>query len=202
MMYRPAAFAFDDRAALHAFIRANPFATVAAAVEGRVAIAYAPIVLDGDAARFHLAANNPVAQAADGARLTLSFMGPHAYISPDWYVTPGMVPTWNYSVVEGEGIARRLDAAATRALLDDLSAVEEAHLLPKAPWKSGKVAPERMAMLLTAIVGFSIAFDTLHGKAKLSQNVRREDFDGAVAGLEARGDAASAAVAAVMRKTR
>ena len=201
-MYRPAAFALDDRDALHAFIRANPFATVAVAVQGRVALAYAPVVLDGDTARFHLAANNPVAQAADGARLTLGFLGAHAYISPDWYATPGMVPTWNYTAVEGEGAARRLDAAATRALLEDLSAAEEAHLSPKPPWKTGKVPPERMAMLLTAIVGFAVTFDGLEGKAKLSQNVKREDFDGAVAGLERRGDGASVAVAAAMRKTR
>src|ERR1700761_2747782 len=101
-MYRPAAFAIDDKDALHAFIRANPFATVAVAVEGRVAIAYAPVILDGGTACFHLAANNPVAQAAGGARLTLSFLGAHAYISPDWYATTGMVPTWNYTAVEGE----------------------------------------------------------------------------------------------------
>ena len=201
-MYRPVAFAVDDREALHAFVRAHPFATVAMAVEGRIALAYAPVVLDGDTARFHLAASNPVAQAADGARAKLAFMGAHAYISPDWYVTPGMVPTWNYSAVEGEGIARRFDADATRTMLEDLSAAEEAHLLPKPPWTIAKVPPERMAMLLNAIIGFEIVFDTLEGKLKLSQNIKREDFDGALKGLATRGDAQSLSVAQAMRKTR
>ena len=201
-MYRPAAFAVDDRPALIAFIRAHPFATIARARDERVEIAYAPVVLDGEGVRFHLAANNPVAQAADGARLKLSFLGAHAYISPDWYATKTMVPTWNYSAVEGEGIAERLDGEALTTLLVDLSAAEESPLAPKKPWTIDKVPPERMAMLLKAITGFSLRFETLEGTFKLSQNVKSEDFEGAVRGLEGRGDAASAAVAAAMRKSR
>jgi len=201
-MYRPAAFAVDDRPTLDAFIRVHPFATIALVRNGRVEIAYAPVVLDGGSVRFHLAANNPVAQAADGARLKLSFLGAHAYISPDWYATKTMVPTWNYSAVEGEGIAERLDGEALTTLLVDLSAAEESPLAPKKPWTIDKVPPERMAMLLKAITGFSLRFETLEGTFKLSQNVKSEDFEGAVRGLEGRGDAASAAVAAAMRKSR
>ena len=201
-MYRPAAFAVDDKAVLHAFIRAHPFAAVALAIDGGVALAYAPVVLDGDTALFHLAAGNPVAQAAAGARIKLAFLGAHAYVSPDWYATPGLVPTWNYSAVEGEGIAHRLDADATRDMLDALSAAEEAHLLPKPPWTVDKVPPAKMAMLVNAIVGFAVTFDTLEGKAKLSQNLTRADFDGTLRGLDARGDAQCLGVAAAMRGAR
>ena len=191
-MYRPAAFALDDPAALHAFIRAHPFATIALARDGAVDLAYAPVVFDGARARFHLAAANPVAQAAAGARLKLSFLGAHAYISPDWYETRTSVPTWNYCAVEGEGVAERLDDQALTALLVDLSAAEEAHLAPKEAWTIDKVPPERMAMLLKAIVGFSLRFETLEGKFKLSQNLKRQDFEGAVRGLERRGGGAAA----------
>jgi transcriptional regulator len=110
-----------------------------------------------------------------------------------------MVPTWNYSAVEGEGIARRLDGDELRTLLVDLSAAEETHLAPKAPWTIDKVPAERMAVLLKAIVGFSLTFETFEGKFKLSQNIKPEDFEGAVKGLEARADAPSTAVAAAMR---
>jgi len=199
-MYRPQAFAVDDRTTLRAFVRAHPFAIVALAKGGAVEIAYAPVVLDGDGARFHLAAANPVAQAADGARLKLSFLGAHAYVSPDWYETAGMVPTWNYSAVEAEGIARRLTGDALVRLLADLSAAEEAHLAPKAPWTLDKVPSDRRERLLSAIVGFALDFETLEGKFKLSQNAKAEDAAGAMRGLEARGDAASLAVAANMRR--
>ncbi|MEI9993816.1 MAG: FMN-binding negative transcriptional regulator [Rhizomicrobium sp.] len=203
-MYRPPAFAVDDPAMLRDFIRANPFAVVMLAQADRVAIAYAPVVLDrdGQRLRFHLAAGNPVARAADGARLRLSFLGAHAYVSPDWYRSQGMVPTWNYSAVEAEGIARKTDVAELRALLDELSAAEEALLLPKAPWIADKVGEARMAALLNAIAGFEVTLESFAGKFKLSQNLKPEDFAGALDGLEARGDAAGAAVAAQMRKTR
>ena len=201
-MYRPAAFAVDDRSALDAFIRAHPFATIALARAGAVEFAYAPVVLDVDGVRFHLASNNPVAQLAEGARLKLSFLSAHAYISPDWYETRTMVPTWNYSAVEGEGMAHRLDGDGLTALLVDLSAAEESHLAPKRPWTIDKVPAERMAALRQAIVGFALRFETLEGKFKLSQNVKPADFEGAVRGLDGRGDAASLAVAAAMRKSR
>src|SRR5215467_13101948 len=103
-MYRPAHFAVDDTEALHGFIRAHPFATIAAVVDGAIGFAYAPVIFDPPrTARFHLARANPLAQLVTGARVRLSFMGAHAYVSPDWYRTPGMVPTWNYLAVEAEG---------------------------------------------------------------------------------------------------
>src|ERR1700742_3339716 len=100
-MYRPNAFVVDDVAALQAFIRAQPFATLAAVVDGAVQLASAPGVLGADgAARFHLARANPVARLAHGAAVRLSFLGAHAYVSPDWYESEGLVPTWNYQAVE------------------------------------------------------------------------------------------------------
>ncbi len=201
-MYRPAAFAVNDRSAIEAFIRAQPFATIALVRDGAVELAYAPVVLDGEVVRFHLAASNPVARFAAGARLKLSFLGPHAYVSPDWYESAGKVPTWNYCAVEGEGVAERLDGAALTSLLVDLSAAAEEKLAPKPPWTIDKIPRDRMAALLKAIVGFSLRFETLEAKFKLSQNVAAADAAGVMAGLEARGDAAGAAVAAAMKRMR
>lgn len=201
-MYRPRANAIDDLAALFAAIRAQVFATLALAHEGRVHFAYAPVVLTDEGTgtiRFHLAKANAMAALADGARLSVSVIGPDAYISPDWYETPGLVPTWNYIAVEGIGIARKLSREETLSLLDDLSAQEEEKLRPKTPWTMAKVPEQRRAALLNAIVGFSLVFETLQGKFKLSQDKKPEDFARVIAALEARGDAASLAVAAAMR---
>ena len=196
----------DDVAALHAFIGNRPFATIGVVVESRVVLAYAPVVLDAGGAlgtvRFHLAKNNPVAAVADGAPMQISFMGPDAYVSPDWYVSKGLVPTWNYMAVEGEGWARVLPDLELQALLVDLSAEQERQLLPKKPWTVDKLPADRLAALTNAIVGFSVMFEKLEGKFKLSQDKKPEDIEGVIAGLEARGDAASLAVAKVMRSTR
>ena len=205
-MYRPAAFAVDDVVRLHAFMRERSFATFARVRSGAVTLAYAPVILDPHAGpkgtlRCHFSANNSIVEAAEGTQFHVSFLGPDAYISPDWYETPGMVPTWNYIAVEGRGTARKLDNTELRQLLIDLSADQEQRLLPKKPWTIDKVPEPKMGALMGAIVGFELRLDELAGKFKLSQNIKPADFDGAARGLEARGDAMSAAVARAMRKT-
>ncbi len=174
-------------------------------MNGGIAFAYAPVVLDEKvgpcgALRLHFSTNNSIVEGADGAQFHVSLLGPDAYVSPDWYETPGMVPTWNYITVEGQGIARKLSSDALRQLLADLSAEQETRLLPKKAWTIEKVPEQKMKLLLGAIVGFEIRLDRLAGKFKLSQNIKPEDFEGTLRGLDARGDAASVAVAAAMRK--
>lgn len=202
-MYRPPAYVVDDPAALREFIRTRSFATIAAALGDAVSFAYAPVVLSPSGAaavRFHLARGNPLARI-DGLSVRLSFLGPDAYVSPDWYATEGLVPTWNYIAVEASGVARRLDDAELKALLADLSALHEEKLVPKPPWTMDKVAAGRMPALLNAIVGFEVVFETCEGKFKLSQDKKPEDVAGVIAGLQSAGDAASAAVAQAMSRT-
>ena len=205
-MYRPSAFAVDDMAVLHDVIRKRAFATLAVISDGAVRFAYAPVVLDaGHGAlggiRYHLAVGNPLTRMEDDARIAVSIAAADAYVSPDWYRKLVTVPTWNYVAVEGEGRAHRLSRDALRQAVIDLSAQEEAKLAPKPQWRLDKLPPERTEALLNGIVGFSLAFERLQGKFKLSQDKSRDDFDGVVAGLEARGDAASLAVAKAMRAT-
>ncbi len=185
-MYRPSAFAVDDAAVLHAVLRERVFATVAASREGSVQFAHAPVLVDADngprgGIRFHLARGNPLAALEDGARVSISVVGADAYVSPDWYREIVTVPTWNYVAVEGEGPLQRLSREDLRKLVIDLSAQEEEKLAPKTPWLIGKVPPERTEALLNGIVGFSLAFERLQGKLKLSQDKKEVDFAGALA---------------------
>jgi transcriptional regulator len=202
-MYRPAAFVVEDMAALHSVIRARVFATIAIGDSEKLHFAYAPVVLDeggkSGTLRFHLARGNPVCAIADGRTLSFSFMGPGAYVSPDWYETEGLVPTWNYIAVEASGTARKLDRKELRQLLVDLSAQEEVKL-PKQPWTLDKIPETRIETLLNGIEGFAVPLDALHGKFKLSQDKKPADIAGVILALEARGDAVSAAVANAMRK--
>lgn len=204
-MYRPRPYIQDDIKALHAIIRGRSFGLVAAVIDGTPQFAYAPVVIEDDGSRgtvrFHLARANPLAQL-NNVKVRLSVLGPDTYVSPDWYKSEGLVPTWNYIAVEGAGVMRQLDQPALRQLLVDLSADQEERLRPKKPWTIDKVPEQRMGALLAAIVGFSVAFETLEGKFKLSQDKKPEDFDGVVRMLEASDDAGARAVAAAMRKTR
>ena len=203
-MYNPPLHAIRDVAWMHDFIRCNAFATFAAIIEGAVHFAYVPVVLDEHPAplgtvHFHLARSNPMAGLANGSIVKLSIMGAHAYISPDWYETPDLVPTWNYMAVEGSGPIERLDEADSVAYLTRLSAEQEASLAPKAPWLPSRLPPETLKRLLPGIVPFHLRLETLEGKAKLSQNRSQADIGGAIAALRQRGDDASAAVASAMQ---
>jgi transcriptional regulator len=201
-MYRPHAFAVDDAEVLREVLRRRVFVTLATMKDGGILFAYAPVAVEEGGMRFHLAMRNPMAAMEDGARVSLSCLAADAYVSPDWYRTIVTVPTWNYIAVEGEGAVRRLPREELRALLVDLSAQEEQRLAPKPPWTMDKVAPERTEALMNAIVGFSLSFERLEGKFKLSQDKPVEDMQGVIDGLEARGDAASLAVARQMRRAQ
>jgi transcriptional regulator len=206
-MYRPKAFVVDDPAQIRNVLRSRVFATVSCVIESAIQLAYVPVVFDPaegqqGSARFHLAGGNPIAGIADGTPVVFSILGPDAYVSPDWYETPGRVPTWNYIAVEGMGAARRMDGDQLRRLLVDLSAAEEDRLLPKKPWTIDKVPEEKMGALLNAIVGFTVRFETLEGKFKLSQNVTPEDAEGVMRGLIQGGDPAGRAIARAMREVK
>jgi|SRR5262245_17367778 len=205
-MYNPAHFAISDAAQICDFVRRNPFATLAAVIDGEVHFAYVPVILDDAAGslgrlHFHFARANPMVALQDGERILVSMLGAHAYVSPDWYESPNQVPTWNYTAVEGSGTVKRLDGEHTVRYLERLAAEQEATLLPKTPWSPAKVAPEQLKKLLLGIVGFELALDRLEGKAKLSQNKTKADIRGVIGALRDRGDAMAAAVAAAMQKT-
>jgi transcriptional regulator len=201
-MYRPNAFAVDDPAVLRAVISNRVFATFAAVIDGRIAFAYAPVIVDDGGVRFHLALLNPLAALESGSRVLMSIVARDAYVSPDWYRAIVTVPTWNYIAVEGEGTVRRLARDELRALVIALSAQEEAKLAPKAPWLIDKVPEARVEAMLSAITGFELSFERLQGKFKLSQDKPEDDIAGVIEGLEARGDPASSAVARAMREVK
>lgn len=203
-MYRPRAYAIDDIPVLQDTMRRRGFATIAAIIEGRVEFAYAPVIVDAEpqpfgTLRFHLARGNPLAEL-DGAEMRLSFLGPDAYVSPDWYEGDGFVPTWNYIAVEASGRAQLLDYGELRRLLADLSAHHEERLRPKPPWTIDKLDERRMTALTAAIRGFTVRLDTLEGKFKLSQDKTMANIAAVMAGLEARGNTASLAVARAMKE--
>lgn len=182
-------FRVEDRQALLTFVRAHPFVTLAAAVGGRPFVAQAPVVVrDLDfgevALDFHLSRGNALAPyVVQGFRAVALAAGPDAYVSPDWYGSQDQVPTWNYVSAEAEGLVAPLSAEETLALLDDLSAQEEARLSPKAPWTRDKMTPARFEGLLRGIIGCRLSVERLEGTWKLGQNKSAEERAGVVAAL-------------------
>jgi transcriptional regulator len=203
-MYVPRHYSQGDTAVAHDLIRSNVFATLLTEVSGRLDATHVPVVLDGDrgelgSLRFHLARANPTSKAlTDDREVLMVFVGPQTYISPDWYATENLVPTWNYAVVHSYGVPRTLDDAELRRLLDDLSATQESRL-PKKPWTTDKMPRELVDKMCKAIVGFELPITELQGKWKFDQKKSADDRAGAVAALEELGGESRHAVAATMR---
>ncbi|WP_454759036.1 FMN-binding negative transcriptional regulator [Caulobacter segnis] len=187
-MHPDSRFRVEDRAVLLDFIAAHPFVTFAASVGGRPFVAQSPVVirdLDGEIALdFHLSRGNRLTpHLTQGFRAIALATGLDAYISPDWYESADQVPTWNYQSVEAEGSVAPLNDEELIALLDDLSAQEEARLLPKKPWTRGKMKPGKFENLLRGIQGGRLFVERLEGTFKLSQNKNDADRLGAAKGL-------------------
>ncbi len=61
--------------------------------------------------RWHLSRNNPSSHSlARGSSVRVVLHGPHAYITPRWYNQSSTnVPTWDYLVVQLDGVAKETD---------------------------------------------------------------------------------------------
>jgi transcriptional regulator len=187
-MHPAPSFHEADEAVLLAHLTAHPFVMLAAAPQGRLVVAHAPVVVrrlaDGVALDFHLSRANALAGALEaGFRAVAVSLAGDAYISPDWYEAADQVPTWNYLSVEAEGPVAALEEAALVTLLDDLSAQEEARLAPKPAWTRAKMSPDKFDQMVRAIVGARMTVERLEGTMKLSQNKPDADRAGVVAAL-------------------
>ena len=192
-MHPNSKFAWEDEAAMRAFVDRTAFAQIVIVADGKPASAQAPLVIAPDgSARFHLSRANRLTPLLDGAPVLASVIGTHFYVSTDWYGTEDRVPTWNYRLVEIEGVARRLDEPDLRDLLDRLSAAQEARLAPKPAWTSAKMSPHQLDRMVGAITGFAIEQTKFSGAIKMGQGKSDAEAQGVIAALRALGRHAEA----------
>jgi transcriptional regulator len=202
-MYSPEAFKVEDRATLQAFMRQHHFATLVTHREGSTQATHVPLVLKEEGGphgllRGHLARPNPQwRDLATGEEILVIFTGPHAYISPTWYQTSPVVPTWNYTAVHACGIARLIEDPDEFATM--LHELVEVHERDRAERWSGEMPVEFRDRLMKGIVGFEIEITRLEGKFKLSQN-RPEDAPGVIEGLSQSPHPGDQELAELMRR--
>lgn len=201
-MHPDPAFRIDDDAC-RAFARDVGFAHVFVHGAGGVAVVHVPVTLgaDGDLS-FHVSRRNRALPLLAGARAIASFGGPGAYVSPDWYVGEGQVPTWNYVAVEAEGLIEALPDAELVAQVDALGEDHEARLAPKPVWTRDKMPAGRFDAMLGGIAGFVIRVETWRGTAKLSQNKPARDVAGVISGLRGAGAGRIAALVETANRGR
>ena len=197
-MHPTAVFHDHDLNGLVARVRAHPLAAILANGADLPLVAHAPVVIDDAGAQvlFHLARANALASARP-AFVRIIALGPHAYISPDWYGVPDQVPTMNYLSVEIDGALEVLSPDETAAQVDAVSALYEARLAPKKAWTRSKMSPAASERMLAGIVGFRVRVSRIAGVSKLNQNKSPHARAGVIAALAARNDTDRAIAAAM-----
>lgn len=197
-LYVPPAFASPTPEAARALIRAWPFATLITTLGGEPHITHLPLLLEGEALTGHMARANPHWQAFAGGHTVAVFHGPHAYISPSWYVDPAReVPTWNYATVHVHGRPVLIDTPEQKLRVVDATsaAFEEA----AQPWQR-QVQGARLAAMLNSIVAFTLPFERLDTKFKMNQNKTPADRVQVMARLRATAHPDLAAMADWMQQ--
>lgn len=187
-------FRHADRALLATMVDEVGFGMVFAATPDGPRVAHVPLLLEGDKLRFHLSRGNALTRHMGGAAVLAVVNGPDGYVSPRWLTDPVHVPTWNYVALEMEGIARRIDQDQLHELLVAVTARNEARVREGQAWTLDKLPPDRMRALMAAIVGFEIQVTAWRETFKLSQNRTTDERARIVAGLDAAGAPALAAL--------
>lgn len=181
-MYIPKHFNVDDESEKLAFIETNNFGQLISQVEGRLFSTHIPFLFNREKTKLlgHLALQNPQHKEIESQEILVTFQGPHDYISPSWFSTPG-VPTWNYQAVHVYGHVKELHEAGDKAeIVDALTDKHESGF--DEPWK-----PEYKAAMLNAIIGIEININEIQGKYKLSQNRPEQDQQQITEHLESTG---------------
>jgi transcriptional regulator len=207
-VYVPPAFREDDLAALHGAINDARLAQLVTATEAGLIATPLPLFLAPDEGPHgtlygHVArANDQWKLAAIGEAMVL-FMGPHAYVTPNWYPSKQehhkVVPTWNYVAVHAYGPieffedAQRLLAVVTR--LTNLH--EQGNAVP---WAVSDAPEAFISAQLRGIIGLRLPITRIEGKRKMSQNRGAEDRAGVTAGLGASEMTSDREVARLIQK--
>lgn len=200
-MYIPTHFNETDQARILALIANYPLGMLVTVPDGVPFVSHLPFLFEDSANSQgkllgHMAKANPQWQhVSANSEVLVVFQGPHAYVSPSWYTSPG-VPTWNYAVVHLRGKLRLIeDPLALETLMERLTETHESQQLN--PWKP-KLTDERRLKLLDMIVGFEIDITDIQGKFKLSQNRPLEDRKRVVEELSQSNNQMEASVAKLM----
>jgi transcriptional regulator len=177
-VYIPAQFDSKDVADAIELMKSHPFATlIANDDEGWPYITYLPLHLEtrpADAGIPKLVLFGHVAKAnphwrylRERGKATVSFLGPHAYMSPKVYPDLKRVPTWNYLAVECKVKATLIEGkeAADGMLVKLIQDYDPDYLKQ---WRS--LDEHYVSTMLSGIVGFELEVTELQCKLKLNQH--------------------------------
>lgn len=203
-MYTPPAYAEHDLRVLHARMQEWSFATLVTQGPRGLNATHLPFLLEagqGEQGRLttHLARGNAQYQdLLEGAEALVIFQGPHAFISPSWYVNQNTFPTWNYTAIHVRGQPQLLEEPSViHGVLRDTVGIYDTPL--GGSWDFAAMPDAMTLPRLRAIVALHIPIRSIEGKMKLNQDKSVADRLGVIAALERLDDAQGHGVAQLIR---
>ena len=187
-MYQPPQFASRDPLIAARLMREYPFASlVSTDDEGFPFVTHLPLHLEEGKSGFtllgHVAKPNPHGRyLAARPKALVTFVGPHAYLSPKVYPDLARVPSWNYLAVHCTVEARLIDDVSDKDKL--LKKLISDHELPYAEqWRS--LGEEFARKMLAGITAFELK--VLDWLCKLKLNQHRKESHTALHAMYAAG---------------
>ncbi|HWI83167.1 FMN-binding negative transcriptional regulator [Ramlibacter sp.] len=172
-MYLPPQFQSADRQLAAELMRGHPLASlISTDSDGLPFVSHLPLHLEERAGTFwllgHCARANPHWRyLQERPQALVTFLGPHAYLSPAVYPDRPRVPSWNYLAVHCTVRATLVEEQGAKdALLKKLIGDHEPAYA--AQWRSlGEAFAQKM---LAGIVGFELEVLKLECKLKVNQH--------------------------------
>jgi transcriptional regulator len=204
-MYLPAHFKGDWLAHAVPLMHAEPFASlISCDDEGSPFVSHLPLQLqpsvEGEQPVLlgHVARGNPHWRyLAARPKAVATFLGPHAYLSPQVYPDLARVPTWNYVAVHCTVQARLIDEPEAKdALLKKL--IGEHEPAYAAQWRG--LDPDYQRKMLAGMVGFELQVLSYECKIKVNQH-RPEAHEATLAMYDA-GSSMQQSLAGWMRRLK
>lgn len=178
-MYLPPQFASKDATIAREVMRAHPFASLISVDDGGLPfVTQLPLHLEeageGLLLLGHVARPNPHGRyLRERPRAKVTFLGPHAYMSPRVYPDLARVPTWNYLAVHATVEATLIEG------FDDKDRVLKHLIHDHDPayadqWRA--LGEDYQHKMMQGITAFELRVIDLHCKVKLNQH-RPESHD-------------------------
>ncbi len=183
-------------------IRENPWATFVSMTSTGLVASHYPVLLEEDndeqiSIVSHFGRPDEQLHELGQHEVLVIIQGPHGYISPGWYDSGDMVPTWNHVTAHLYGTPELLSDDETFAILDRLVDHFEDRMTNPVSLHIDERSARRIAR---GTVGLRLTVTRFDARLKLSQNKSPEVVDRIIAELQAGEHYANHDLAREMRR--
>lgn len=197
-------FLLEDATEVKRLISENPWATIVSHTATGIVASHYPVVLEDTADDeisivSHVGRPDEQAHELGQHEILVVIQGPHGYISPNWYPSEQIIPTWNHVTAHLYGTPEILSDDENFRVLGDLVDHFEERMPSPVSLQLDEEGSRRVAK---GTVGLRLRVTRYDARVKLSQNKTPEVIDRIVDALEHGPEYSNPALAAEMRRVR